>query len=1739
MKRLLTLILTFILTISGVFPAFAAFSSEDIADATKNHDRLQHVKLKETPVKQSDVWYLCMTNKKHIIIVPATISENGSIGIDIEVVYPGWERNTTFSSSKWREPSVLSSCGYFSTTVAPYDTTHDMWLVEKSQVSNLLESGKSGIILDYTDITWNQLLTPDAKTQTLRSLYVVWKMLYGDTGANPDDPVVGDYDAYDLAYGFLIYANADGYNDSNLDNFVERVKNDGGEYRRLQDVLDGIYGVPESKPSVDYGAPVFTFKDESGAVKPNELVNELDRKAALKRLWGMLHNGTQDSAGGQQEEGDKAPVTPVEPEDEISINDEFRKWYQAAFKVMSGATDWTGFDEKYKNAENLIALEPENGDYIHWQIVYDILSLAHSGYPSLCEADPAVVKLSEWDVGNACLKQAYAEVMEAQKNDGGMIAGTDLTYEADLAAVLGALNTSNGNDDMTRVMTIRQRLNLLFRMQYQGNVSADNTDYQWVQDFYSANNKVFVRLDDLPQIKVPEGGDGETLEPILRGHGTLVNKFPRLRKYDGDMPEEPTPYLISSYFMQTIWEVGYLRDYMIKDMNSAVLNGTVMEHEQYYNMLKDLSKAVEEFGIEALTNMWEDDTQIEGHEGLQYKSLKALWEACQKDKGVQEHEANADTTVDETPQLSSSKPMPAFFENYTDSRKLSENYIKGLAYTATLVPMKSNLYSAEWLNYLDTDFRTNFYDLYGFNRKALYRDMTAGAGEEYFNSGEVSKGALELCTLRDLIESKGDIVLYLDDNFYNVSDIKSSQSVRPNYATSKPGTEEGTTEDIAWYSNIASGIEDTYNTNFDNIAKTNESSNYSKIYYNMMNNLDGAHTYYPEATPENPGNTDNAVLNSGKINYYLNPGQDGSEVYSPMQAYAVVSSVYRDGDLFNLANSMETHRPVFISSKTAAYAKGASLKQKCTLYNYALVMNLEESMPVGYLGNLDMDCPLYMDILGNIITESGTVIIPAMSNATLMNEETFVSTNWAAGLYAVYGNGYRIPVKKDDIDTISQVMANFVEDESGKYYIPKARTLGDEYEIDMSRLATTSKETLDVLYNRAYADLKNATQGNIYSFNQFFQIALEVMRGAPIESIDKEAEGLLTNDRLDRAGIVAAVKLEDLNNSLGTNGENSTISMPSLAFMPGFNYVALMVFKILLLIIIVVNMAIVYIDAVGGHLGLHTIWKCFSSMVITMLTVLTVPAVFEVTYYQSSKALLQKEATYISMLNLEKKESGVEIGVTEVGEPKIRTELFVKLEDISVPWYELFYNSIFTDSYKTLNEMYENYARKNAFVASEDDIVVKNDGVYVSVDSIYDSSAVDLNINGEDSMRTLVQTAVDKNSTFSFYSPYYVILDALIQNVNYFNANPWGEDNLDVSSTEGWYAYTTKTQKGGRIKTMGLIEPYFTSAAFMESEGKDLTGMAEVYSDNIDTGYDPDPATKGMFAPMNLDAIRESYWYAGGGISASECTKRVEYLNEQARVFVADNKELLGKISDETFLKVMAMYLSTKHNAAFGAQKASALEIYNLSNDDLIRMSIADRADVMINSTLSYPRFVYAVGGTSGVFAAALLSMVMWVSSIVKPVLIVVAFLTIFISVFVFKVCLRKQDSSLYGYVITTLLLCGTNILYSLLLKLSMYLPTIGATPFMCILLQIIVQIAYMVILLQVVGTAFKDWRDLGAQRYANKIGDWKVRLFQKFHRNKGNLGNPFYGGTTQKSDPEKNWNYYDEMMDERRKRSR
>lgn len=1460
-------------------------------------------------------------------------------------------------------------------------------------------------------------------------------------------------------------------------------------------------------------------KDFNNAGKAVTTDKESKRKVAISELAGLLKSGGNTTVADSKEEASSAGSSTADNSDSDEAyakeygftKTEWNNWYIAAWKIATdvdtSSENWK-LDDAYKDAHNMIgkAESAENKEGF-WKKVYSVCAIAYSYKSS---------SVNDWDSNAEVLTWAYGNISSYN----GYVLPGGMTQYAAIVNDLTNLEASAPTDWIKRAQSFKIRLEALYHMSTLENVNMDSDDnYAWVKNYYTDNtdsmrmpDAVFPTEDNIDDFLA---FNGEAMD----GSKSIIEGFPKFAGNSGNAK-------VMTYFMRTLWEMPYITYYMSNDLSDAIKNSTVSEHQQIYLGLKAIKESVDEFGMPFMEKLWE----LESPDATgDYKSLKALWEKCQEDPTL------AEAQTEQTKDLTNGKPLSAFFEDYS-AGKLSESYIKAIAYTSSLSPMQSNVYSKQWRSVLDDDLKKEFYDLWGFNRKALFRDKTTDAGAEYYTSGKESKGDLEVCTLRDFIDSNGDIVLYLDDNFYNASKLKSDNLISPSYTTAENEQQPGA--DI-WYGNLSKSIEDSYNTSFDNIVKNGPNTNYSKVFYKMMDKVSGSHTYYPEATETNEGNTDNMVLSSGKINYYLNPGDTGSETYSPLQAYAVVSTVYRDGNLFDLTGKKENQRPVFISSKSAAYAKNATDEQKMTIFNYALARNIKAAMPVGYVGNLDMDCPLYMDILGDIVTESGTVVVPAMSNATIMSHNSYYKSMWSAGLFNVYGLDYKIPVKSKDSETIGPVIDGIFEpDADGKYYLPVARTLGDDYSIDMSRLTTSSQSTIQILFERAYADMMNTkdTDDPLYDFHSYLQICLEVLRGAPIENIDKEAEGISTDSRTDRAGIVAAAKLEELNKSLGTDGENTTIALPNIAFMQGFNYVALIVFKLLLLAVLVVNMLTVYYDAVSESLNIGTFGKCLWSMVITMATVVTVPAVFNVTYYQANRALLQDESSYVSMLNMEKEESGVEIGVTSIDDPEIKTTLYLKLEDIKIPWYDLFYNSVHTDSYKTLNNMYENYAKEHSEIAYRDDVDIKNDGVYANVNTIYKSSSVDIDTRSSDPNRVnLVQTAEANTQTFSFYSPYYTILDALIRNVNYFNAHPWGDD--DNSSSQGWYSYQTKTQRGGKLKTMGIIEPYLSSSRFMEEDSRDPLGLKAVYSEMMTSDYLPDDATVGLFNEQNIQSMKNAYWYPTG-MSAVEVSKRVKYLDDEARSFVAKNKDLIGKISDETFLKVMAMDLAVKHNRIFGCNYASAYEIENLSSDDLVRLSIAERGDVVLNSALSYPRFVYAVGGTPAVFAAAMLSMILWVSGIVKPILVIVAFVTIFVSIFIFKICMRKSNVSLYGYVMTTLLLCLTNVLYAVLLKLSIYLPTVGMTPLMCIIIQIIVQIVYLVMLLSVVWTAFKDWRDLGFARYSEKLRDMKVSMSSMLHKGKGH-GNPNFEGSNRLSDPDKNWNYFDHMLDERERRGK
>ena len=1620
----------------------------------------------------------------------------------------------------------------------------------------------------------------------------------------------------------------------------------------------GSKGVDKTQEMLAIKSAIGTFAAKSTAPEASTsgTVTAASRlKSVAKTSSATYQKAKQDKqANVSNAEKNKAKNTS----DKVEIDDNpdstfgyseetINAWYNTAMQVLVGTAltekeEFKSASNIYKDYSSLTAEQKKAWD----AKAYDILSLAY--------AEGVTDSVKAFDPNMETLRKAYKNLSE--NNSGTMeYRLTDVEAESMRKNLVEHMDASTSGEDVyARLTTFEYRVRLLLSAM---TTSESDVDRQWISVFYK---------QDSPAIST----NFPFSDYYQKGFIQFNNKSPKylvLNDGDSTLPMEAQGYLIA-----TILELQYFRDQLLAQANNDLSSGSIKDNLDLLNGLKGVNKIIEKYPFPLLKDLWEK--QGEEFKDLPCKSLKELYDKL-LEKGIFD---KIDGIASQQPKvLETGKPLGDWMDYEEGKEKLSDYYLKGIAYSAALIPMKTNVYSQDWLNFLDDDFKKNFHNQWGYNRKALYFDSSSSAAQTYFVTGTANPN--KVLTLKDFLNAKNDMVVFVDDNFYNADTLgfdkldfsgdiqvpaqpqtqpytqpavtqetfaappteetstaseettaaqeettasapttaapttaastsrtrtrtnttnpnlpanpvwqsNSPYSVIPNLNTGRLTTtpalpplrsmprqsprpisksildlfmplevhaepEESTAETVPEtqapaQSNVQVGVAPTEewaymadlisnnsNLSADSVLKNNDETNYSKIFLEKLQNIQGAIQYFPQATLDNPGNPDRAVLNSGQINYYLRASNAGSEVYTPLQGYAVVSSVYRDIDLYNLANSSLKRYPVFIASEKAGKAKNSSDDAKASIFNYALMRNLKDSMAVEYTGNLDMNSPLYLDIYGNILTESGTVVVPAASNPTLMSSSDFFRGDWSAGLFSIYGNGYKI--KADDEGSFSNVLDATFQVVDG-YWMPKSRILGNSYVIDMSRLSTASKDTLDVLYTQTYVDLHNSneTQNKYYSFKRYVNIILEVLRGAPIENIDKAKEGLDTSNRIDKAGIVAAAKLEQLNDSLNIAGENTTISLPQISNISVFNVVSIIIFKAMMVTLVAISIVTIYIDAVKSQMGLGTIVKIIGTGAIMMSVVLIVPALFDITYYQSNRALLQDEATYLSMLNLEKEESGVEIGMTEVREPHINTNLQIQLDDITVPWYIMFSNVMTADTGKTLDNIWQEHAQTQSFIFNNDDVVIKHNGVYMDVSQIYDSTSIDMDttMTSTTTKRNLVQTAKNKTSTFSYYSPYYAILDALIRNVNTYNANPW-EPEENVTNVQGWYSYTTKVQRGGRVKSMGLIAPYFKSERFMSDENKDILGFYHMYSNLYQTDVQQDPALDGLY-DSNLQNIRASNWYPTG-IANQDVIKRIDWLTKQARDFVAKNENMLGKVSDETFLKAMALNLAIKHNQVFGNRYASSIDIANLSNDDLLRLSVAKKNDVMMTSTLTFPRFVYETGGTFAVVVAMILSVTMKVSSILKPAAVILTFALIFFSVFIIKICMRKKEATYLGYIVTILLLCLTNIAYSLMLKITLFLPTLFP-PAVCIIIQILLQVGYLFILGNVIYYAAKDWHDMAAFKYMQKVEALQMKIRDSFTFWRKGEGSTGFGGSTRVSTPERNHAMLNEMFDERERR--
>jgi len=745
--------------------------------------------------------------------------------------------------------------------------------------------------------------------------------------------------------------------------------------------------------------------------------------------------------------------------------------------------------------------------------------------------------------------------------------------------------------------------------------------------------------------------------------------------------------------------------------------------------------------------------------------------------------------------------------------------------------------------------------------------------------------------------------------------------------------------------------------------------------------------------------------------------------------------------------------PVFVSSPNLASITGAKQAEWNSIYNYMMLKNLKDAMGVSYKTVLDLDSVLYMDIYGNIITSNGLVVIPAMSNPT----------NQKAGQYSIYSVGFIDLYNRGGFEMSTSFKNSetympqfFAEDEeTGKWVLKKARF--DNIFIEMNDLSVSDEGVL-----KTFLDIsRTKTRKNLcLDFNKGVYIITEVLRGAPIENINLEFEGLKGNVAINKAGLYSAYKLEEISEALmSTTNGNSLISLPNPAFMTGVEYVIFFIMKIVFLLLLVLLFIKIYLDAVEGQLGLKSMGSFLLSVVGFIVSAFMIPYLMDLSYYQANKNLLQKEVSYITLLNLEKKSEGREIGLISVDSFEPSTKLYLKVDDLNIPWYSIVDEILLNNSINTVKEAYEQ-EQESSLMTNLPGMIQKGNGLYISVDEMFDGVRVEWNDTEQ-----MLYTVTSQTPYASFISPYYAFLDQLVARVNEYNTE------------RGIKNYSVKVMNQGAVRTVGLVQPYFTSIKFWD-QSQDLLGMKDLYG--IETSF----VENSVFSSDNKSAMKNSKWYKDD-MDLDVMEEVLDNLQEYAKAYVNENKSLLDKVSDESFLKTMALSLAVEYNRKARVGLGNAIEIYDVDARDLIRLSMAKKQVVMVDAPKSFARFVYDNAGGFGVIVTALLLVVYFVTSLVKPLSIFLIIAVAVASVVVRRLIRKDKTSAIEGFLITIALLCGINLIYSVVLKFSMMLPNFNVTPQVSCVIQILIQIAYILILGIFVTFVVKDWESVGFNYYS------------------------------------------------------
>lgn len=1116
-------------------------------------------------------------------------------------------------------------------------------------------------------------------------------------------------------------------------------------------------------------------------------------------------------------------------------------------------------------------------------------------------------------------------------------------------------------------------------------------------------------------------------------------------------------------------------------------------------------------------------------------------------------------------------PLGVFYS--VQGKEMSDKWNIGFANSALYVPMVTNLYDAgiyEFANTKDKDWISEFMYRYGFHRKALYisTDPNVVVNNKMNKS---SNNGMVVATLKDLLNYERDIQLYIDTNFYNAQHIENAigkvdyatlyqythdkditYNVTDQAALENMQSEANNAEKTLYNEDANNFIDETLNIDTKTLLKDDDIVSYSP---DIAKNV----THLGETAKDSESLYDGYVLSSealtGKDNVF------NLYNYTPITSYAIVSAIYRDIDIYNeLATVSKKSRVVFESSKNILYTDGTTNKDWISYMNYIQLSNLENQMNKNVETQLDLESPIFIDIFGNIVTESGFVIIPAASNATLC-EDSWTPYTIAFGTYMSAG-GNEVLAQDLPKDVFEWLTAQSIEEFYGDEAVEDAESETPEV-LTLDSMGTGSiggwfvytrdgkiqlknvyleSWGLTALVNWSIINMNSDVIQEVFWNNAYFNKAIrmynnrtinmvtEVLRGAPIENIDYVEEGI-SGTRSGEAGIVIAYALDELLNTLSSEDSdfvNSMTTMPNIALMDNLKYVIYFGIKIILALSILVFIIYLFRSGIKNKLGFKEVFKLALTVIIVVSAIWILPNSITWSYDSANSNLLSEEAEEMLLYSSMREAEGQQIGITEVSKIDEQTQLLVKVDEVNPSWSKILGTALLSNEYNSFTDLFDESLAETPYYNMAG-VVQKGSDVYIDIQTIMDSTSISYNkssntlynknvirdeqqyyskkaqYDGNGNLEGFVEAVEDAGgdgtikqdyyAVYSFTSPYYVILDSLIANINEYN------------QTHNIQTYTATIDSKGRVMTYDVATPYLTSDEFLV-DGYDILGLTDALM--LETQL---PKFAYIFDEEDKANIKESAWYPAES-DEEYIMSNIDDLYNYARSFIIDHKEVLRHIPDEMLVKILAFACSIEYNKLFSCEYGDSIALISVDNRDIMRFMLSDFKGVYSNVAYSFGRYVYQTSGTIGVVLSAILLVVILITTVLKPVLIWALFIIIIINVIFRQMLFNKPNQGVEGYFTGCALFMAVNYLYAALLKVCFILADSNLSAVSAMILCIVVQVAYLLAVCWMLYVQVKDWRDGGWNKFGPAvvaIGDYGRRFVNRGHRqSRGYQPNPY-----------------------------